>query len=412
MEVNAISTTPTANLLASAVGKLEKLALHVSDLSSSLQATLSNKSTVSSIDSHMPFKLIEFMATQVAKKFIESMISKTENHLFAYSGSITSCIDNLEAISIIFFGENAADVIMNRMCRRNKTAFDVDFPNLQEKTYKYVIDNLFSGAIVHILDNQFRDGEGSDQEESAIVHQHENDFLSSYHAYMAPIIYACGNIGGVSNGEKTAKVFKVFENALSKTGYEFNRSTLELLKREIETNSIKINDQSSFIYSMEIIRPSINDGCVAHHALAIEQFFDSDQGTVRYRIYQSWQGKMDLASFLRKRNYNSQGFGCLSKEEIQEFLYDLEILVCKTPLGTEQITAAHERAFGIAETIPFPLSCYDLNKKILKGVSLCYISRNINPNNCLKNFVEFIVSKPELEKEVQQILANQSSNRN
>ena len=427
MQLSALSTSPitsfttaqvtTPDLVADTADRLKKVALSDPDLYSLMEERLSN-SPRHLIDSHRPFKIVEFMAQNFSHSFVINALKKTSYIESKYYSS-DSCINVLYALGVIFFGSDKTHELMKFLTKHQSQSLKLvlKFPIIEkqekisyEYTYKYKIDNLFWGAIIQLFDTKIQNIQEDQVFEKENIQESIETALSPYYKHIMPIIRACEKVPGETADEKRKKIDNIIENAFANLDYDFNRTTVDFLNDEVQKNVKRVNCKSSFIYFINMAE----DQQFIHHAFAIEQFFDVDTDKVRYRLYQAWSGEMDLKRFFQKRNYDAKGAGCLSHEEFQDFLCDLEIFLCKTPLDSEHIFAAHERCFGVQFKVLPDLSYYEIkpNESTIKGLSFRYISRNINPNDCLKNFISFVERVPELETEVRQSLTNQLSNRN
>ena len=365
-------------------------------------------------DASVPFKIIEFMARNFPKKFMDKALVNNRGELAKnmsqgeYSG--TSCINNLHVLSIIFFGKEIAKVIMERFFLRYNPLLIASFKNLPNVEYNYRANYLFLGPAVQVLDKAIEDTAYSQQDKSAVLNKNFRTIIVPYYNQRSKIIEQCSNIARTTiedqkNEVFRDRVFQAFEQSHVEVDYDFNRTTMDQLKKEIDINSKDVKPDSSFIYYSAIIAPdnTENRGVPFYHAFAIEQFFDKSSCSVRYRQYQTWIKEMDLAASLQKKNYTPDGGGSISHEEFKQFLEDLGLIVCKTTVDQAQIQKAHERCFGFQNDLPYPLNRFDEDGKKLEGVALLYIARKINPRDCLNNFVSFIESTPALRQEVERL---------
>ena len=416
MQVHAVSTPSSRALIDDCTSKVEQLSLHDGDLFSLLDASLSNKHDTCPIDSHRPFKIIQLMANHFAKAFIETAAVKIS--MFPPSSlSLTSCINVTHALGVVFLGVDRAKVLMQRLNIDDYQSLRMKIcvlPKTQEQSnrleyeYTYRIENLFTGVLVQLLDMQLLDKSFTEQEENNIIEKNTAAIAAPYCALRGPINRVCELVEGETKDEVIKNIHQILEKTFSNMEYDFNRKVLQSFKDEVRAFHAKVSCQCSYIYFISIGKPSSKNQKLIHHSFTIEQFYDVQSDSLRFRLYQAWSGLMDLAVYLQNSDYSATGNGFMSHEEFQRFLYDLEIIICRTSLDKEQVIKAHERCFGVKNVEIPPLTSYDPDNKVLQGISFRYISRNFNPNDCLKNVVEFIESESELEKEVKQSLMNQS----
>ena len=370
-----------------------------------LSFLIKNKLTLSEHDlvsPHVPFKIIEFMVTKLPQIFVEQAMYLTSGY-FPREVFPTSCIHNLHAMAIIFFGSDLAKSIMNRLGLNYRLAVNIEFDSIPNNPYQVIIKNLFSGPMVQIFAKELPDSQYTKEQKERMYTKYAPSVAQSFFDSLEAEAVRCSQIQASSNDEKINKVFNSFKEALSNIDYDFNRQTIDFLRKEIQDNEKQINQETSFVYSIAVAVP-VDTGNGYYHAFAVEQLYHARSACVGYRFYQTWLNQMDLATFFRNKEYSSDGNGIWSLQEVCKFIDDLEIIFTKTPFDASQRNEAHKRAFGFDNELSDSLYWVHANKPVLKGISFRYLSQKINPNDSLKNLLTFIKSDPELEKKARLVL--------
>ena len=358
--------------------------------------------------SDLPFKICQVMANHFVVPFVNEVYVQLAGNNDIPESPSTSCIHNLYALAAIFFNRDVAKYVIKRLGFCKENIFGTKFSNWGEYPFYYREKYLFSGPMVQLLDKQVQeDDDYCNDEVEAISDTFTHSLTQSFFQYIDPIIADCEKIEGDTVRERIWKVTAVFEKALARLPYDFNRSSWENFRSELKANEDVVTQESSVIYCVAILQPEyvtelpsdwdMPSEEVFYHAFIIEQLFDPESEKVLYRVYQSWKDEYTLAKYL------TNGKGTYTAQEFEEFLNDLEIVICSNDFDEETRIETHIRCFGV-ERLFNSHAWYDQNSCILQGASFRFLSRHINPQDCLNNLVSFIESNPELEKNVRQTL--------
>ena len=352
-----------------------------------------------------PFLVSKLMASHFATSFIDS----TYYYLFNDSPQSgiwrTSCIHNLYALAVIFFGLKKAKPMMELLKLSDQKVVFVDLPKCKgSEFYHCKVQDLFIGTCVSKLNQILSVSDYSNDKQNDMMESLREKATRPFVRHLKPIMDACQEITDkIDSNTALNSVSRVFADALDKTSYDFNKDTWDTFRVELEMNEEFVNQEASFIYCLAILQPGNEGYTTFYHALAVEQLFNPESSTVRYRIYQTWMDTYSLEEYFQMQESSTFGRGTYSGEEFKKILDDLQIIVCKTKASLEVIANAHQDCFGM-KSLPIANTWYNADKQILEGASFRYLWQRINPQDCIQNFVSFIESSPELEKIVRQKL--------
>lgn len=342
-----------------------------------------------------PFKTIRYMATHCLVPFVQAAARNMSQTTISVEEAQTSCLFNMRALSIIFSGIAKANFCMERI------NYTCDIPlrlALADKSlWSYTVNNLFSGRIILAANRELP----NDRLTHEFANRVKKECVQPYLEMTQPMIERCYHIGKVASLEEAnAKIIRNFEEALTAFKYDFNRYVISSLQIEMHRNNWKgVNEQTSFVYYISIHKPITYEvredehsrkGNNYYHAFVIEQFKGSKD--VLFRLYNSWRGAMTLIEHFQKKNYGDGSEGCMTYQQVCEFLKHVHLIVSPT---TDQtiISELRKRCFEYGSFgEPFP-HFFDSKMRLLKGLSLRYVACEFNPKDCLENFHDFMQSE-------------------
>lgn len=281
----------------------------------------------------------------------------------------TSCIDTSLAIAVVFSGAIEAKKMLPQLTYKYHRQYNVKLTD--SSRLQLTVNSLFSGEmLVHIKDVLLPDGGKSlnpkDIENIALEHLNKRFF-----SYLESRISDC------TKAKSDQPISVLLPNSLKETPYDFNSAVFEKLLGEIDSNRDKTSQKVSYVYYIAIDISRVSGNWGFYHVFAIEQFFKDS-----YHIYSSWKKRCSLANFLKDRKV-------LNYTELTEFMSDFRSILSINRLSpTIQWSDIDimEKLFSVSKLPPRRISIFDTKSNSFNGLCLRYISSQVNPEECLKNF--------------------------
>lgn len=307
----------------------------------------------------IPYQIIrQSNFNKVIKKVITLIYgSKFDNFAFGPCGPLgpykfQSCVNTMYALSLIFLGVEATKKIAedHTVCCR----VDVPVPLPSGKTWNFSIESLFEGNISANISNDCQLDDN----------KYREFYLNKFKKTIQPLIDSV-------KSDSDEKTIKGIQEKFSCLHYPFNKTTIELLQKDIFERNKKVNEKQTFIYILSLQVSKVGEK-ITEHAWILEQFLNEETKGVAFRLYQSWIGQATLMDDLAKQGKKPWNF-----EKLKEFLLSLETFCCSYG---ENSTL---QCFGYSDH-SHPLLQFD--GKSFFGKILTYQTYEIDPAQCLNNY--------------------------
>ncbi len=299
----------------------------------------------------------------------------------------TSCFQVMKALAVIFSGHTQVPSITEKLLHNHCSQSAVALADKFGWTYK--IYALFFGPMLAEYNRQCSPTEHFKTKITTIIDKDQPLALDKFQQHIQTTLAATWSSQPVP--QKIAGLQKAF----TETTYNFNKPTLDKLKETFEANNQLLRPKKSFIYYIAIREPASYEPDESpkfgiYHAFAIEQFLHPHNNCGHFRIYSTWRRTTALSDFFKKMNYQENGEGCFTQDQMNAFIDQFQFLVCPSQKTDSERSAIRESLFGRStDPVEPPITWFDIKNRYLNGLSVVYDVREFDPNQCQKNFDEF-----------------------
>lgn len=334
----------------------------------------------------IPFKIIRLLSIDGASFMKTAMRTRPfKSDLTNDIETITSCINSVYAVALIFMGAKQAKKKFKKLASGH--VFSNNYINLPGgKKWNFEMYRLFDGIILHQL-NTSNFLALDKKEQSKMICSEMRPYREIFCQYLGEKIADILQMPYETSEEQEKIVSQIQENC-KQLDFTFNDLVIGYLRDEICNNIVKVNDEHSFVYLIAIFLPDNKSN--VDHGFTIEQFFCSNSQSIRYRLYQSWLNQATLWEDLEKQAANEEDTSW-DLEKLKEFLNNLQELYSKTSDLT------YEECFGYPNQKFVPLLM--LQDFSFNSLSFRYLSVEVQPKQAITNLADFISKNPEFKSQ-------------
>lgn len=279
---------------------------------------------------------------------------------------LTSCIHTSLVVAAIYLGLDRAKSIKEIMTSPCLSNILVQIGN---QKIKYMIYDLFAGRVLNKINKgvPLKAARRKIPQMAEVFTQELKALLPGVNARIAA--------GEISNKQG----IELFEGALLKTEYQFNRSIIEKLKKTVIVNAGKVSNQCSFLFSIALRYDTFFE-----HAFVWELYFSPQAKAPRLRQVQSWVGQADVSKDMESCQYGEQDEGTLTLDGFIAFSDQLH-LHCENPQYRQ---AGQINCFGyVQSSLPLVYLKTVANQRVFGGLNVRYICHAFNPAECAHKLV-------------------------
>lgn len=321
-------------------------------------------------DSLKPFRLIKGVAFNYLKPIVKLAMQTLMQQEEIYQERECSNIDAALACSVIFLGNRQATQIMNYLRSCNNVALRISFPSGNQWTY--TISSIFDGYLLAKINKNPVFEQLNEQEKKQQMQDYLKLSLQDFFNYLQPIIDQV-----IQQNEEKAII--QLKSIFKKISYDFNSPIIQSLWDDIQKNNQKINETTSFLYSIAGTIPENDQESLFEFFFLLEHYFCPTTHKSRFRIYEfNANVKTTLLHEIIKKQYGERGENALFLEDLDGFFQDLKIRCGKQDDSTHS-------------------SYLVFNNNILNGLSFRYFFTQFCPTDCVKHLADFLDSNSELK---------------
>ncbi len=276
---------------------------------------------------------------------------------------MTNCYENLLLLNVFFVGEHRAKQIADLLKESSATRISLYGPYAEKYLRKecHVIHLLSGNAVLDI--------------NKALLSGRKIDIASSE-------VMKCLNIF------KKHMLELYLTETISTSIFSFNDNVIDHLHEEMRTNKTKISEQCSMIYHVILIELDplqVRDvksieaiakiRLAVRHAFNLEQYFNTKNHSVCVRLHHAWMNQFTLSKHYEKQDIHI---------DESQFCKDLKgMLAYDGSKDLAQLRNCQDSCFKVHVDVDPSLTFRD-DLDLFTGVSLRYITSQINPQDCLR----------------------------